>query len=548
MSKVHHSFPSGTITANLTDLCIANMEIGGILINEATRDIYVRTKISNPSVASDWTLLGSSGGADKYIDQAYFVNSTNIFRIVRSDGAIFNTDLSALKDTLSSNIIFSNAGTNFTATTVEAAIKELNSNRPFGKIGSTTQLTTNKPVTLNDPIYHNNKLHVNGYGTDSSIFKVVNGNISTGWQNTLGSQSVTGSAIIGGDTNQITSAIDSSNNTQTGTLIAVSNQVLHNSGHRTAIINSRIISNTGAKVTIIDSENIINNGDNNIVIDGNTVQITGTNNVLLDVNNIVLNGTNNKIFSASNIAQFDASGSNILLGAYNLEQIYGANGNVTLYLQGGALRSNRNLVWGKNLYADGGFNEDIYNILLGQNINAYGKNSFIWSASLQGASVSAPPVDISYDNVFVLVDGSSNSPFDAINDNTFNARFAGGFALRSNSAGTVGVNLAAGGSSWSSVSSIRTKDIVSDIIDIENVINRFNDIEFKIYKYKDDETNTHFLSTTAEEWNTVLENVTHESISVNGENIPAIRTNDQISLALMLIQDIYRKLELLNVN
>jgi hypothetical protein len=549
LSKLHHSFTGTLSNAIANDLCVENMEIGGILVNATTFSVYVRTKKSTPSVVGDWSLFtGSSGGviSDKFVNGLLFSPTTNILSVLRSDGITFTTDLSSLKVPVASVITFNNAGTNFISTTVDAAIKELNTSRPWVKVGTLqSSATTNKPVLVGDNIYHLGKVVLGTFISDAASALLVNGSVVTGKDNSINTNGSVTSAIIGGYENTITYT----NDPGSGDDLTYGSQILGGrgvdiDGHRILAFANSNMAITGSKHFAIQNETMPITGQNNFVAYGSVGRVDGNNNTVFRVTGVNILGSNNTIFYMPSTVEFSNSNTNVILYAQNVEKITNANKNIILKAVNGSVRASDNLVWGENLHLLSGLDRSD-NVVLGRNIYVGGNNNFIWSAT-QNVIPGYIGIDPAVDNngVFAIYDSSAYADFSSVANNQFMARFAGGYRLRTNAAGTVGVDLAAGGSSWASVSSILTKDVVDDTINVDELVSRLNTVSFKIYKFKDDASNTNFLSTTAEEWHTLMSGFTTPEYAVNNSgNIPAIRTNDQISLALMLIQDIYRKLE-----
>ena len=68
-----------------------------------------------------------------------------------------------------------------------------------------------------------------------------------------------------------------------------------------------------------------------------------------------------------------------------------------------------------------------------------------------------------YQGAMILNDVSSSSMVYSSVTNQFTSRFAGGYRLYSNTGLTTGVTLAAGGTSWSSISDSRAKEDITDL-------------------------------------------------------------------------------------
>lgn len=543
-NKLHYTF-TGTLAANLNDPCIRNMALSGILVNATTREMYVRTKVTNPVTIGDFTLLnsGGSGGIDRYVTSGTYITASKTLQLTRSDGATVNIDLTAVSGGTSSDF-FDNSGTNFISTTQTAAIKELNTSRPFGKIGGTqAQSTTNKQLLINDNIYHIGKvqLGINQSVTNDISLLRVHGALNAGISNVLETSATAQSYAVGGNGNDISNATHPTNPflSGSGTIGGGTNTI---SAYNSLIAHSSSVTVSGGNHFALHStlSNITNTG--NTLINSSNVIINGINNYVWRTKNTDINGSNNTIFKADSLDDFINSNNNTILDV-QFSTINAADGNIILKAIDSIISGDSNLVWGEGIRLQVAGVAAGNTIVLGRNVAAVAaNNSFIWSASEAGVDPNNDP-EISDDGCFVLLDASPQDYFQTAATNEFVARFSGGFRLRTNEAGTVGVDLAANGSSWSAVSSILTKDVVSDNINIDNLVDKLKDVAFKVYKYKDDKTGTHFLSTSAEEWHELMGGITTpEFLNTRQGILPGIRINDQINLALLLIQDLYRKI------
>lgn len=552
-NKLHYTFTGTLADAINNDICVPAMSIGSVLVNTITRAIYIRTKNTIPAIVGDWTLVDGTGDSgDIYAASLNFDTMSKTLSLLRTDGATLSANLSTLVNIPAAvDIPFNNAGTNFIATNVEAAIKELNTTRAFAKMPFfVSPPTTNKAIGVNDDIFRYGKLYI-GISISNDVSKLkVNGGFSSGTSNLMLVNATNGSSILGGDGNTIYDAINYADpySGQAGSQI-IGGKTNRITGNANTTINSIITVVTG-KYNILANSNTSNIiGDNNVVFSAYASNITGVQNGVHNLINTNVQGNLNQILYGLNISQFEQSNTNIILFARNVSNFYQSSENIVLKLDSGLVRSDGNLIWGRYLLADSGGNVDSFNVLLGQNVKTSGINNFIWSAT-EDTLVDDTPSLISHDGVVALLD--KVAPTNVMNssvNNEFMARFSGGFRLRTNAAGTVGVNLVAGGSSWSSVSSIKTKNLLKTITDIDAVLDRFRNIAFNIYEYKDIENAPAFLSTTAEEWDTVLDDYVTPSVSItNGEALPEIRINDQINFALLLLQNVYDKLDILGQN
>lgn len=90
----------------------------------------------------------------------------------------------------------------------------------------------------------------------------------------------------------------------------------------------------------------------------------------------------------------------------------------------------------------------------------------------------------------VIGDYSSTTYFNAYSTNSFWCRFSGGYNFYSNSIGTTGVLLTAGGNSWSAVSDARVKENFEPV-NGEDVLHKISTIPLTTWNYKGQDVKTY---------------------------------------------------------
>ena len=90
---------------------------------------------------------------------------------------------------------------------------------------------------------------------------------------------------------------------------------------------------------------------------------------------------------------------------------------------------------------------------------------------------------------FNIADASTTDSLEAAANNTFNARYAGGYNLWTNATTTVGVGLTAGDNSWNILSDRNAKESFRTV-DNEDILKRIRGIPVMTFRYKDDDNRT----------------------------------------------------------
>jgi hypothetical protein len=86
---------------------------------------------------------------------------------------------------------------------------------------------------------------------------------------------------------------------------------------------------------------------------------------------------------------------------------------------------------------------------------------------------------------FNIADESTTDSLEASANNTFNARYAGGYNLWTNATTTIGVGLTAGDNTWNMISDRNAKEDFRTV-DNEDILKKIRRIPVSIYRYKDD--------------------------------------------------------------
>ena len=101
---------------------------------------------------------------------------------------------------------------------------------------------------------------------------------------------------------------------------------------------------------------------------------------------------------------------------------------------------------------------------------------------------------------FVISDASTTDSTESSANNQFMSRFAGGYRLFTNSSETVGVALAAGGSSWTVISDVAAKEHFLPV-DGEDVLTRIRGLPVSTWRYIEEEDRfTRHIGPMAQDW------------------------------------------------
>ena len=115
---------------------------------------------------------------------------------------------------------------------------------------------------------------------------------------------------------------------------------------------------------------------------------------------------------------------------------------------------------------------------------------------------------------FVIADASTTDSLEASANNQFNARYAGGYRLYTNATETVGVSLAAGGSSWQVVSDRNRKESFV-ALDAEAVLGAVAQLPLSTWHYRDTETTDRHIGPMAQDWHRLVS----APLSLNGDSL-----------------------------
>ena len=166
-----------------------------------------------------------------------------------------------------------------------------------------------------------------------------------------------------------------------------------------------------------------------------------------------------------------------------------------------------------------------YSIGLGRNVNVNSAHagSFVWQCS-------------------------HTSTFASAAANEFAIKPHGGVRIRTNTAGTVGVDLAAGGSSWVSVSSETVKDNFV-VANTKLLLEKIKQLDIFSYNYKKDSYSDEVYSdvnigTTAEQWNEAFKQFfTPKSVKNSDGDIAGISYMDAIGVLLGAVKQLTLEIE-----
>jgi hypothetical protein len=138
---------------------------------------------------------------------------------------------------------------------------------------------------------------------------------------------------------------------------------------------------------------------------------------------------------------------------------------------------------------------------------------------------------------FTLGDGSSTDTLRATANNQFSARYAGGYRLYSNATRTVGVQIGAGGNSWTVISD-STKKELRRLADGNQFLARINQMPLGSWNYKGQDPGTmRHYGPMAQDFYTAFG---HDALGTIG-NDTTINQSDFDGVNLIAIQALYRR-------
>ncbi len=149
----------------------------------------------------------------------------------------------------------------------------------------------------------------------------------------------------------------------------------------------------------------------------------------------------------------------------------------------------RSTAFGNNTRANGGSST-----AMGRSTNASGDNSTVMGRSTNASgdysTAMGSYVNTSGTGSFVIGDNSTTTAPTFSTDNRFNARFANGYNLYTNSGSTIGVTLAASGNSWSSISDSSKKENFKSV-DGEEFLHKIGNFKLTSWNYKSQDPSQH---------------------------------------------------------
>jgi hypothetical protein len=143
---------------------------------------------------------------------------------------------------------------------------------------------------------------------------------------------------------------------------------------------------------------------------------------------------------------------------------------------------------------------------------------------------------VNHSGSFVWSDASSTTLVSSAANNSVTMRAAGGYRLFSNSSVTTGVNLAAGGGSWTSLSDRNAKENLI-AVDTREVLHRVTTLPLSTWNYRAQPSSIRHIGPMAQDFKAAFG---------VGESDTGITTIDADGVALAAIQGLNEKLEAKN--
>ena len=139
-----------------------------------------------------------------------------------------------------------------------------------------------------------------------------------------------------------------------------------------------------------------------------------------------------------------------------------------------------------------------------------------------------------------LFSSAPGTPFNSAADQEFAVKAVGGFRLRTNNLGTVGVDLQPGGSSWLSVSDSRSKNIISNL-STTMALELLSELDVISYNFKGGKISNAGIK--AEQLNEAMEELNVDKKFIGEYN--AVAQTDYDALQVAAIQELLKKVKAL---
>lgn len=625
----------GEPSSNFSNPCVSNASLGSVYINTSNRDVYIRTKVSVPSLAGDFesicsvidTCVQVDSSVVSFDDTAVPVNCNTVINGTTVQQALvslacairvpllnlmefFYTGPCTLTTTNPDNLqdLFNGLlcrdeeilGKTFgwgvqgdaTRTIAEGAtVSNVLMRSGDTVIGSTATVVTNSKLSVVGSVVFGDLSTATISGTNNAILGGAQATISSGTSNAV---------IVGGNSNLIQSSAARS------VIVGGEGQIVFgvNNGIFAGLSNTIANGSTQAAIlggtsnTVDDSKTIVAGGQGNTANGNNSAVVGGQSNFSAGTDDVIIGGQSNTISTSS----FQS----VILGSLDSTVDYGTGPGIRTILAGclntlflstenvfaaatngseayGAVQSS--VIGGSANILDGAVNSVILGgttnniqaaaaVILGgsgNTIEPSGQNSSIIfgtssivsaGASLAGGTVinvEAPysigigrnvHVNAAHSGSFVWQCNDA-ATFNSAATNEFAAKANGGVRFRTNSAGTTGMDMAAGGSSWVAVSSAAMKDNF-EIVNTESLLDKFRRLEIFTFNYKDGITGVFSdknIGTTAEQWNeTFAEFITPKFVKNAGQSIAGISQMDAIGILLGVVKELSNEIEKLKKN
>ena len=326
-------------------------------------------------------------------------------------------------------------------------------------------------------------------------------------------------------------------------------------------VRNGIVVGASNSVTANASNGLIGAGTNNILDTSQGFIGAGQTNEVRDSNSAVVAGNTNAID-----AQFFGANLNTANNAF----IGAGSNNVVAINESGIVAGNTNYIYGVSdrSFIGAGNNNAIItatdSAIAGGSQNQIGAGSggFIGAGSLNLISnpgnvnsVALGTRSFSAHTGTFVWQSNSAANFTTVRANEFIALASGGFRLRSNVAGTVGVDLPTGTNAWVAVSDAALKGMFKQV-DGQDLLQRLLNVPIQTYQFLDGLDSYHQainIGPTAQDWNAQFAGILGEKtvtgiIDGNLIETPAISEGDKIGVLLAVVQELGRQIQDLKDN
>ncbi len=167
-----------------------------------------------------------------------------------------------------------------------------------------------------------------------------------------------------------------------------------------------------------------------------------------------------------------------------------ASGQAAMASGTSAAAGNQSTAMGQGSYASGDVSTAIGHYNIASGINSLSTGEFTRASGNRSTAMGCYASTNNRTGAFVIGDYSTAMTLNSSADNQMTMRFAGGYKLFSNFPSTIGVELAPGGNSWSTISDVRKKENFAPV-NGEDFLNKISGFKLTSWNYKGQDPKQH---------------------------------------------------------